>query len=1276
VKRLCQLAVVIIALFGFGRAHGAVCATVASGASTSAIQTALNACGSGNTLAFAAGSWTISGTHLNVPCGVSMTGPAVAFPGPWTANFTSSLGVDWAIYLPSTGCTTPMSITNINCDGGEPSGGGGGCLYFPNSGGANVTVTNNFFHGNQASTTTSHTQSSLIWIDGVNNSSNKTWTSVSITWNILGAGSDCSNLMALYNYQGANYDSSGGQCAGVGVHSSTTNLVVNNNVIAHQEQGMKFYEGSGQNNPCTNVQYCDDNSSIRYNDFSFIHRIVIEAQATPAPNMYFEYNDVHDQVNPGFGSWQFSIPQYANNGQTVNTYGRYNVMLGNVAPTSGGGNYFPSAFELWGTGAADYNLVQGKMACGIDYGYGAAPWSISHNIIQVTSGNNPICNEEGQSNTPTETGNTTSVGATITAQTSMAPTISPASGSFSGSQVVTFSCAACTNRDANTGIWYTTDGSSPVPGAGTAQYIAIGGTITLTGSKTVRAVGMWGAQNQPTSYPTGYGYVPSAVVSAVYSAGGTYFMSPSGSDSNNGTSAGTPWLSPNHAVNCGDTITAAAGTYSSANFQSGKWGTVTCPAANNVAWLQCATFDACKISTTTQDGMWISKSFWGVQGFEVTTSTYIYGACFHIGATSGVAHHIIMANNVANGCMGGGFTAYNASTSASVDYIVYVGNVAYNAAQGSGACYSGLNIYQPIASDTAAGTHMFIAGNFSYANVDGNPCAGTTPTDGEGINLDTFDFDQGGGTAYTQQAVVENNISAFNGGRGVYVENNATGSTHATIYFKYNSMYGNDAQLTQQYCTGQGDLGDYNALNVTAEYNLVQTDSATMCTSPQAKYAMSVSTANGSLVWDYNWANGVSGNNDFIFSATGFSYGSHNVIGTNPAYVSTANPGAPSCSGKANVPACMATLAAHLTPTASGAPAYGYQAPSSTSVTDPLYPAWLCNVALPPGLVTPGCGGSLGPSITGGYQGNTGSVNTLAVGATAVQQVAHANYSDSSTGTLPDAYGNTAVWSSSDNTILSVTAGGLISCIKAGSANSLVKSSPGGVSLNQWGWTCTGAPPALTGGYLGNTGSINTLPVGAAAIQFTAYGTYSDSATRTLPDVYGNTAVWSASDNTILSVSATGLVSCIATGTANVSVTSSPGSVLFSVWGMTCTAPTTPTGAYQGNTSSQNLILLGGAPVQQHAYCSYADSVVLDCTFGDARGNAVTAWSFGTAAINVGAVGSAHPGLVSGLNEGTTYSGCTVTGGATCSIWTWTVQFPTRTQMVISGMTLNGVKTQ
>jgi hypothetical protein len=61
-------------------------------------------------------------------------------------------------------------------------------------------------------------------------------------------------------------------------------------------------------------------------------------------------------------------------------------------------------------------------------------------------------------------------------------------------------------------------------------------------------------------------------------------------------------------------IAAASASYSAADFGSGKWGTVSCPAGNNVAWLQCATFDGCKISSSSSDIMTISASFWGAEG--------------------------------------------------------------------------------------------------------------------------------------------------------------------------------------------------------------------------------------------------------------------------------------------------------------------------------------------------------------------------------------------------------------------------------------------------------------------------------------------------------------------------------------------------------------------------------------------------------------------------------------------------------------------------------------
>ena len=157
----------------------------------------------------------------------------------------------------------------------------------------------------------------------------------------------------------------------------------------------------------------------------------------------------------------------------------------------------------------------------------------------------------------------------------------------------------------------------------------------------------------------------------------TFFLAPAsggGNDSNNGTSASTPWLTPNHPVNCGDVITAAASTsYSASNFGSGKWGPVSCPAGNNVAWLKCATFDACKISASGAHGMRLAASFWGVQGWEI--NRWQRRLCRLLRGASAfrvcTIHHIVFANDIANGCIDGGFTCLTIRAVPASDYIVY-----------------------------------------------------------------------------------------------------------------------------------------------------------------------------------------------------------------------------------------------------------------------------------------------------------------------------------------------------------------------------------------------------------------------------------------------------------------------------------------------------------------------------------------------------------------------------------------------------------------------------
>ncbi len=452
----------------------------------------------------------------------------------------------------------------------------------------------------------------------------------------------------------------------------------------------------------------------------------------------------------------------------------------------------------------------------------------------------------------------------------------------------------------------------------------------------------------------------SASNSGTNSAGVTYYLAPrsaGGSDSNSGLSASEPWLSPNHDLNCGDVIEAAASTgYDSANFGSGKWGTVSCPSNNSVAWLKCATFDGCKIYSTNQ-GIYVDHSYWGVQGWEVTVSGAGTGFCFGAApewSHPAEVHHIIFANNVANGCQEGGFSSFNVNTTASVDYLSIVGNIAYNAAQSSAHCYSGIDIFQPIQSDAVAGTHIYIAGNFSYGNFDPNPCSGTIPTDGEGIILDTFDGSEGGiKTPFTAQTVVENNILVENGGRGFEVQNNMAGSQHAHIYSRHNTISANnkDSHQVDVLC---GEVLLLDASNTQISSNIVASNSAYGCGGYPVR-AFSAYVADASDQVSGNFAYGLAAEPEFAYDSGAFTYGTGNSLGVNPSFTNEAAPSAPNCSGKANVNACMATVIADFTPTNSVAVSMGYQRPSSTTVSDPLFPQWLCNVNLPSGLVTMGC---------------------------------------------------------------------------------------------------------------------------------------------------------------------------------------------------------------------------------------------------------------------------------------------------------------------------------
>ncbi|MDR3727250.1 MAG: hypothetical protein P4K86_09435 [Terracidiphilus sp.] len=499
------------------------------------------------------------------------------------------------------------------------------------------------------------------------------------------------------------------------------------------------------------------------------------------------------------------------------------------------------------------------------------------------------------------------------------------------------------------------------------------GTITSAGLYTTPAtvpspasVQVKATSQQDTTKAATAAVAITAPPVVVTTQGATYYIAPAsagGNDRNDGLSASAPWLTPNHSVNCGDMLLAAPGSYNADNFTVGNWGTVSCPSANSVAWLKCATFDTCKISTSSlSSGIWIDRSFWGVQGWEVTTQKgSVEPTCFVVAPNWNnpvEVHHVILANNVANGCQAGGFSSANhPGLVIGVDYLALVGNIAYNSTQGQSQCYTGISVYAPVESDSLSGTHIYLAGNFAWDNWDPDYCAGGVATDGEGMMFDEVDAsNQGLPKQYAGQLVADNNILIGNGGPGFQADHNNGGSgPWATIYTRHNTMWGNNHDMTLSgYSHGEMLWG--TVTNSHSTYDLAVTNlqygggggpDAAFYVGDSPTSTNSVSNSWGYSPWGYNSS---------VISSPGFSYAASNVFGVNPQLANPTVPGAPSCSGYADVTECMATTIANFTPNNSSAKAYGYQKPSSTSVSDSLFPQWLCTVNnFPAGLVTMGC---------------------------------------------------------------------------------------------------------------------------------------------------------------------------------------------------------------------------------------------------------------------------------------------------------------------------------
>jgi hypothetical protein len=444
----------------------------------------------------------------------------------------------------------------------------------------------------------------------------------------------------------------------------------------------------------------------------------------------------------------------------------------------------------------------------------------------------------------------------------------------------------------------------------------------------------------------------------------TYYISPTGSESNSGVTSNAPWLTPNHqGLNCGDTVIAAPGMYNAMTITS----TPSC-STHDAVWVKCATFDGCKINQDvwTQGGINVQASNWAFVGWEVTARSGPYAACFSAvpgsKATRSI-HDIYFINDVANGCMAGGFISAPTGK-AGVDYFLAVADVVYNAAQSKTYCYSGVSVWEPIATDASAGTHIYVSQIFAWHNIEPSSCAGGNSTDGEGIIFDTFNGSQSGLPAYAQQAAIENVITVYNGAFGV-LAGGGSGNSSAPMLVSNATAYGNfiNSNQNQYFCAQMASLGwpTTNSANVnrytsfTNNLAVTQASHLSGCGN-NTPFAYYFGNIDGTDSFTGNAGFSVSGQSiGYAGLMTGFVKGV-NLVGQDPLLANPVEPPPPSCGGKSSVIDCMSGVVANFKPKSSIMQSYGYQPPNMTATHDPLFPRWLCgNPNMPLGLVTMGC---------------------------------------------------------------------------------------------------------------------------------------------------------------------------------------------------------------------------------------------------------------------------------------------------------------------------------
>jgi hypothetical protein len=504
-KLLAQLLCVLFCLPAFAQV------SIPAGANQSTIQSTISNAAVGSVVNFPPRLDVTA--PITLKCGVTYSGP-VGNP----AVLNSTFGQGGSIFrINASNCGQPTTIQY---------------LKFANSGGLYVQTPFDNLHllhnqfGNLPCCN-GGASNVAVWIESVNTSSNTAamLTNAVFDWNQFGDSASCISPQNGMTNHNSPEDSQVGACNGIVVYSSVDGWQITNNTFFHVAEGVHINcpNYGHQRYPCEPPGGAvHRNITVRYNDFNQIHRISWEQQAQQVSGEDWEFNSEHDWFQPYFGSFGISMACCYNGTSAPFMNVSNNTVIFNTSASPGRYGYGMEAAGHLAT--YDHILLQAAHSSGSASGlaYGCGPvGSMSNNTVQGGFGNEYIINENygfpcGTDRTPARfTGNVT--GPNVAAVTSVAPSISPASGNYSG--LVTITDAGYLSGPqplGNTSIYFTTDGSTP-----TVNSSLYTGPFNVAGNTTVKAIGMWGTGANTRSYAQGYGFVPSPMVSASYSGSGS-----------------------------------------------------------------------------------------------------------------------------------------------------------------------------------------------------------------------------------------------------------------------------------------------------------------------------------------------------------------------------------------------------------------------------------------------------------------------------------------------------------------------------------------------------------------------------------------------------------------------------------------------------------------------------------------------------------------------------------------------------------------------------------